>query len=87
MENVTSEASLVDHMISGGAKHFGFVGDIEHCNSFYERWIGFCEALNAAGLPLNRDVCILAEDGDLYGDVYHYSGLVFRAAGSTGTRL
>ena len=69
MENVTSEASLVDHMISGGAKHFGFVGDIEHCNSFYERWIGFCEALNAAGLPLNRDVCILAEDGDLYGDV------------------
>ncbi|MDO5119939.1 MAG: LacI family DNA-binding transcriptional regulator [Coriobacteriales bacterium] len=69
MENVTSETVIVNHMISGGARQFGFVGDVEHCNSFYERWIGFCGALNAAGLSVNRDLCILKEDSDLYGDV------------------
>ena len=69
MENIASEAFIVRHAILNGAKRLGFVGDIEHCNSFYERWLGFCLALGEAGLPVERDLCILAKDGDYYGDI------------------
>ena len=68
MENLAGESALVERMIERGARRIGFVGDFEHCNSFYERWVGFCMALREAGLPIDRDLCILDEDSDLYGD-------------------
>ena len=68
MENIASEMALVRHMVSGGAKRLGFVGDIEHCNSFYERWVAFGLALGEAGIPVDRDLCILEEDSMLYED-------------------
>ena len=68
MENIVSETTLVERMIAAGGKSFGFVGDIEHCNSFYERWIGFCRALEKAGLPVDKDLCILEKDGLQYED-------------------
>ena len=68
MENITSEAAIVERMISHGAKRLGFVGDCEHCNSFYERWVGFCTALGDAGIQVDRDLCILKEDSVLYQD-------------------
>ena len=67
MENIASEKAIVKGMIDGGAKHLGFVGDIDHCNSFYERWSGFRTALGEAGIPLERNLCILEEDADYYG--------------------
>lgn len=69
MENVTSETAIVNRMIQGGAKRIGFVGDIEHCNSFYERWLGFRAALSEAGLTVDPTLCVLKEDSDLYADV------------------
>ncbi len=69
MENSTSEATIVSRMIEGGARRLGFIGDIRHCNSFYERWLGFRAALGQAGLPVDEDLCILAKDGDHYGDI------------------
>jgi len=68
MENIASETALVSRMIAAGARRLGFVGDVEHCNSFYERWTGFRMALGEAGLPVDRSLCILAEDSDAYGD-------------------
>ena len=68
MENISSEIALVKRMIEGGAKRLGFVGDIGHCNSFYERWVGFCAALGDAGLSVDKTLCILKEDSELYGD-------------------
>ena len=70
MENISSETVLVSRMIAGGAKRLGFVGDIDHCNSFYERWIGFCRALTDAGLPVRRELCILKEDSILYENTF-----------------
>lgn len=67
MENTASTLALTEHIISMGARRLGFVGDAEHCNSFHERWTAFCAALAAAGLPLNRELCILERDSpDLY---------------------
>ena len=68
MENLASETALVGRMIRSGAKRIGFVGDRNHCNSFYERWVGCCSALREAGLPIREDLSILAEDGEYYGD-------------------
>ena len=68
MENISSEIALVKRMIAGGAKRLGFVGDIGHCNSFYERWVGFCAALGDTCLSVDKSLCILEKDSDLYGD-------------------
>jgi LacI family transcriptional regulator len=68
MENVASETALVSRMIRAGARRIGFVGDAEHCNSFYERWVGYCTALGDAGLPVRRELCILEKDSVAYGD-------------------
>lgn len=69
MENITSEMILVGRMVDNGAKRLGFVGDIQHCNSFYERWLGFSAVLAQADIPIDRSLCILEKDSILYGDV------------------
>ena len=68
MENVASTMQLVAHVIDKGARRIGFVGDPNHCCSFRERWLGFCAALRGAGLPVDRDLCILEADAAPYGD-------------------
>ena len=68
MENLASETALVGRMIRSGAKKIGFVGDRNHCNSLYERWVGCCSALREAGPPVREDLSLLAEDGEYYGD-------------------
>ena len=68
MENIASEIALVRHMIGVGAKRIGFVGDPQHCNSFHERWLGYCAALGEAGLPVETALCILERDSKDYAD-------------------
>lgn len=68
MENLSSAYALTAHAIAAGAKHLGFVGDVEHCNSFQERWLGFCAALIDAGLPVSKALCILDPDDAPYSD-------------------
>ena len=72
MENVGNEHLLVTRMIKAGAKRIGFVGDIEHCNSFYERWVGYFLALRDAGLKIDQSFCILAEDSEDYDTIGGY---------------
>ena len=69
MENYASTIAMTSRMIAVGAKRLGFVGDINHCSSFRERWNGFRAATDNAGLPLDRSVCILADDAEPYGEV------------------
>ena len=69
MENVTSAMRITKQMVEQGAGTLGFVGDVLHCNSFHERWGGFCAALRDAGIPVDRDVCILHPDGGEYADI------------------
>lgn len=69
MENYASSIALTARMIDSGAKSIGFVGDINHCSSFRERWNGYRAALGDADLPLDRDVCILVDDSEPYGEV------------------
>ena len=69
MDNVANEVALVERMLRAGARRVAFVGDLEHCNSFYERWLGFAFAVREAGLPIDKSCCILDPDSENYGDV------------------
>lgn len=68
MENIPGEMAMVKRMLAAGARRIGFVGDPEHCNSFYERWFGFYLTLFDAGLPVDRALCILEKDSEAYAD-------------------
>lgn len=68
MENITSTRIITEKILSSGAKKLGFVGDIRHCNSFFERWTGFCSALERAQIKPDKAYCILAEDGSHYAE-------------------
>jgi len=68
MENYTSSVFLTRHLIQCGATCFGFVGDITHCLSFKERWIGYRTTLQEAGIS-SVDACsILSKDDAPYGN-------------------
>ena len=68
MENIASMIAVVQRLAGAGAKSIGFVGDREHCSSFYERWYAFGNGLQKGGLPLDESLCILAPDSAPYGD-------------------
>lgn len=68
MESLSSSALLTNHVIAAGARQIGFVGDPQHCNSFRQRWMGFCEALSNANLPLDKGLCIIEKDSPFYSD-------------------
>lgn len=69
MENYASSIALTSRMIECGAESIGFVGDINHCSSFLERWNGFRAAMLEAELPVDKSQCILANDSNPYGEV------------------
>ncbi len=68
MENMASSIALTRRFSEAGARTFGFVGDIRHCNSFYERYLGFKLALMQMSYVLDPEVCLLAPDEEPYGD-------------------
>ncbi len=68
MENFASISFLTRHLIRCGATRFGFVGDITHCLSFEERWMGYRAALQEAGLSPIEAYSILSKDDAPYGD-------------------
>lgn len=68
MENMRSVIALTRQLLAAGARSLGFVGDRLHCNSFCERWNGFCTALRDAGLEPDPRLCILEKDGSQYAD-------------------
>ena len=68
MDNIASVMTVVSHLVSLGAKRIGFVGDKEHCCSFYERWFGFNIGLRETGIPVDESICILAPDSSPYGN-------------------
>ena len=68
MENVASVNAVMKQLIALGARRIGFVGDREHCGSFYERWFGYRLGLEQVGLKPDERLCILAPDASPYND-------------------
>ncbi len=52
MENLGAIMHLVSDMLRRGVKKIGFIGDYGHCQSFYERYLGFRWAMLTADVPV-----------------------------------
>ena len=50
MDNQSNIQSLVREMIRRGKKRIGFIGDISYCQSFFERFMGYQNAMYLSGL-------------------------------------
>lgn len=71
MENKANIHSFVREMVSRGKKKIGFIGEYLHCQSFFERYIGYREALTLSGLPGQEEYCITdnktnSKGGEIY---------------------
>ena len=58
MENIPQVTELVNGMLERGYQRIGFIGDWEHCQSFYERYSAFRFAMLMANVPVNSLHCI-----------------------------
>ena len=52
MENTTQVMRLVNDMLGKGYRRIGFVGNWEHCQSFFERYCAFRNAMTLADVPV-----------------------------------
>ena len=58
MENTLGITKLVNDMLRKGKKRIGFIGDHEHCQSFFERYIAFRTAMLLADVPVEEQFCL-----------------------------
>jgi LacI family transcriptional regulator len=59
MDNTSAIFEFVENMISRGKKRIGFIGDHMHCQSFFERFMAFRNAMYMFGAPISEDYCII----------------------------
>ncbi|WP_418665931.1 LacI family DNA-binding transcriptional regulator [Allofournierella sp.] len=70
MENRDSMRRLTTFLIrEKGHRRIGFIGNPKACLSNLDRYLGFCEALAAAGLPVDEACCLLEEHSAMYRDL------------------
>lgn len=58
MDNMGELTRLIDGLVKQGVQNFGFVGDFDHCQSFFERYAALYSALAMAALPLRSEYVI-----------------------------
>lgn len=77
MNNQSHICTLINEMVSRGKSKIGFVGDYMHCQSFYERYMGYVNALFLAGIPYQEKYCVIgSEEGSFPSDVIDYSDYI-----------
>lgn len=60
MENTVGITRLVNEMLRKGKRRIGFLGDYEHCQSFYERYTAYRFAMLMAGADVDERFIIRA---------------------------
>ncbi len=65
MDSTTGITKLVNEMLRKGKRKIGFIGDYEHCQSFFERYVAFRSAMTLAGVPVNETFCVRATSPDM----------------------
>lgn len=58
MDNQSNIRQFVYEMIRRGKKRIGFIGEAMHCQSFFERYMGYRNAMYLSGLTCPEDCCI-----------------------------
>ena len=65
MENTAPVTRFVSDMLARGRRRIGFIGDYEHCQSFYERYTAFRCAMLMADVPVDERFCLKANSQEL----------------------
>jgi LacI family transcriptional regulator len=58
MDNTTAITRFVNDMLARGKRRIGFIGNFEHCQSFFERYTAFRCAMLMADVPVDERFCI-----------------------------
>lgn len=66
VENEMATYSLAKSLVDSGHKAIGFIGDLYHCRSFYERWLGFERALRDSDVMPDNAFNITSDDTQPY---------------------
>ncbi len=69
MDNTTAITRFVNDMLIRGKRKIGFIGDYEHCQSFYERYTAFRCAMLMANVPVDDRFCIKTNDRERLEEV------------------
>lgn len=59
MDNQTNICRFIGEMIQRGKKRIGFIGEIMHCQSFYERFLAYRNAMYSFHLACPEEYCII----------------------------
>ncbi len=59
MENEANLYSIVGEMVRRGKKRIGFIGEHLHCQSFFERYMGYRKAMYLFRQPCLEEYCII----------------------------
>ncbi len=82
MENRLSVQALVGEMVRRGKKKIGFIGEIDYCQSFRERYLACRDALILFDLPYRKDWCITGYGDTKKGNGQDYRGYLFEKLGN-----
>ncbi len=55
MDNRSNIFLLTGEMVRRGKRHFGYIGEIRHCMSFFERYLALRESLVMLGMPCEEE--------------------------------
>ena len=64
MDNTAGIVLFVHELLERGCRRLGFIGDYEHCQSFFERYAAFRGAMLMAGVPVEDRFLIKANKPD-----------------------
>ncbi len=65
MDSSTGITKLIHELLQKGKRKIGFIGDYEHCQSFFERYAAFRSAMTLAGVPVDERFCIKSNATDM----------------------
>lgn len=58
-DNQSNTYDFVREMVRRGKTQIGFIGEFMHCQSFFERYMGYRNTMYMMGLPCKDEYCIL----------------------------
>ncbi len=64
MDNTSEITRFVKMMINRGFRKIGFIGDVYHCQSFYERYMAYRMGMIMEGVDVDKKFLILTKDRD-----------------------
>jgi LacI family transcriptional regulator len=75
MDNTQCIFSFISNMVQKGRKEIGFIGHANHCQSFFERYLAFRDAMQLYGGMIREEFCLTGT----YQNKQYPSGAEYRS--------